>query len=103
MVKIAFFLLSQKSAECHSVQKNLSFCFNIKSLSTFLQLFLRVYQNLYQKNYLPGKTDTENSSLGWNRVKKSVNLKKIVKTSNVYKLGFLTKKLLDLFHSIYSS
>ena len=63
--------------------KKIRFCLNIKSLSTFSQIVLRVYRKLYQKNHLPGKTGTENSSFEWTRVKKSVNLKKVVKASNV--------------------
>ena len=57
---------------------------------------------MYQKNYLPGKTGTENNSFEWTRVKKSVNLKKVVKAPNAYKLGFLPKTS-DFFRSIYSS
>ena len=75
MVKIAF-LTFPKEGHSAILYKKIRFCFNIKNLSTFSQIFLRVYRKLYQKNYLPGKTGTENSSFGWTRVKKSVNLKK---------------------------
>ena len=64
--------------------KKLSFPVNIKTLSKFLQMFLRVYRNFYQKNYFPGNTDTENSSFGWTLGEKvSEPKKRVVKASNV--------------------